>query len=90
MDLTSSIIVPLLFGGLGVFALFRLLQRMRVRAYLKDAVVVITGATSGLGKGTIWGFSERKGSRTICTMIPLVGPRNKFWIHVVKTETIFN
>lgn len=50
MDLTLSIIVPLLFGGLGVFALFRLLQRIRVRAYLKDAVVVITGATSGLGK----------------------------------------
>lgn len=51
MDFTSLVILPLLFGSLGVFSLFRLLQRMRARAYLKDAVVVITGATSGLGRG---------------------------------------
>ncbi|XP_059682265.1 dehydrogenase/reductase SDR family member 7B isoform X3 [Gavia stellata] len=52
MDLTSTVIVPLLFGSLGIFALFRLLQWMRMRAYLQEAVVVITGATSGLGKDT--------------------------------------
>ncbi|XP_065268395.1 dehydrogenase/reductase SDR family member 7B isoform X3 [Emys orbicularis] len=50
MDLTFTAIVPLLLGSVGLFALFRLLQRMRMRAYLQDAVVVITGATSGLGK----------------------------------------
>uniref|UniRef100_A0A8C3UXT1 Dehydrogenase/reductase SDR family member 7B n=1 Tax=Catharus ustulatus TaxID=91951 RepID=A0A8C3UXT1_CATUS len=50
MDFTSTVIVPLLFGSLGIFALFRLLQWMRMRAYLQEAVVVITGATSGLGK----------------------------------------
>lgn len=56
MDLLpSSVALPLLFGGLGVFGLFRLLRRMRARAYLKDAIVVITGATSGLGKG---GFED--------------------------------
>lgn len=51
MDFTSTVIVPLLFSSLGIFALFRLLQWMRMRAYLQEAVVVITGATSGLGKG---------------------------------------
>lgn len=51
MDFTSTVIIPLLFGSVGIFALFRLLQWMRMRAYLQEAVVVITGATSGLGKG---------------------------------------
>ena len=51
MDLTSTVIIPLLFGSLGLFSLFRLLQWMRMRAYLRGAVVVVTGATSGLGKG---------------------------------------
>ncbi|NXO64999.1 DRS7B reductase, partial [Phainopepla nitens] len=50
MDFTSTVIIPLLFGSLGIFALFRLLQWVRMRAYLQQAVVVITGATSGLGK----------------------------------------
>ncbi|KAM9694685.1 dehydrogenase/reductase SDR family member 7B isoform 3-T4 [Trichechus inunguis] len=51
MDLiTSMAILPLLFGCVGIFSLFKLLQRMRMKAYLQDAVVVITGATSGLGK----------------------------------------
>ncbi|XP_051695737.1 dehydrogenase/reductase SDR family member 7B isoform X2 [Oryctolagus cuniculus] len=48
--LTSTAILPLLFGCLGIFGLFRLLQWMRARAYLRGAVVVITGATSGLGR----------------------------------------
>lgn len=51
MDFTSTVIVPLLLGSLGVFALFRLLQWLRARALLQDAVVVVTGATSGLGRG---------------------------------------
>ncbi|XP_006161691.1 dehydrogenase/reductase SDR family member 7B isoform X1 [Tupaia chinensis] len=48
--ITSAAILPLLLGCLGVFGLFRLLQWMRMKAYLRNAVVVITGATSGLGK----------------------------------------
>ncbi|XP_069339285.1 dehydrogenase/reductase SDR family member 7B isoform X4 [Eulemur rufifrons] len=48
--ITSTAILPLLFGCLGVFGLFRLLQWIRMKAYLRKAVVVITGATSGLGK----------------------------------------
>lgn len=49
--ITSTAILPLLFGCVGIFSLLKLLQRMRMRAYLQDAVVVITGATSGLGRG---------------------------------------
>ncbi|XP_021032568.1 dehydrogenase/reductase SDR family member 7B isoform X1 [Mus caroli] len=51
MDLASQMtILPLLFGCLGIFSLFRLLQRIRSKAYLRNAVVVVTGATSGLGR----------------------------------------
>lgn len=57
MDLvTQTTILPLLFGCLGVFSLFRLLQRIRSKAYLRNAVVVVTGATSGLGRGKSWGL----------------------------------
>uniref|UniRef100_A0A8I5UNA4 Dehydrogenase/reductase SDR family member 7B n=1 Tax=Pongo abelii TaxID=9601 RepID=A0A8I5UNA4_PONAB len=52
--ITSTAILPLLFSCLGVFGLFRLLQWVRGKAYLRNAVVVITGATSGLGKGGSW------------------------------------
>lgn len=48
--ITSTAILPLLFGCVGIFSLFKLLQRIRMRAYLRNAVVVITGATSGLGR----------------------------------------
>lgn len=52
MDLvTQTAILPLLFGCLGIFSLFRVLQRIRSRTYLRNAVVVVTGATSGLGRG---------------------------------------
>ncbi|XP_006877926.1 PREDICTED: dehydrogenase/reductase SDR family member 7B [Chrysochloris asiatica] len=51
MDLLISMaILSLFFSCMGVFSLFKLLQRMRMKAYLQDAVVVIMGATSGLGK----------------------------------------
>ncbi|XP_049730748.1 dehydrogenase/reductase SDR family member 7B isoform X1 [Elephas maximus indicus] len=51
MDLITSVaILPLLVGCVGIFSLFKLLQRMHMKAYLQDAVVVITGATSGLGR----------------------------------------
>lgn len=48
--ITSTAILPLLFGCVGIFSLFKLLQRVRMKAYLRNAVVVITGATSGLGR----------------------------------------
>ncbi|XP_068834559.1 dehydrogenase/reductase SDR family member 7B isoform X5 [Capricornis sumatraensis] len=48
--ITSTAILPLLLGCMGLFSLFKLLQWLRMRAYIRNAVVVITGATSGLGR----------------------------------------
>lgn len=42
--------IQLLFGGLGLLLLYRLLLRLRKGSDLREAVVVITGASSGLGK----------------------------------------
>ncbi|XP_036134331.1 dehydrogenase/reductase SDR family member 7B isoform X1 [Molossus molossus] len=51
MDLvTPTAILPLLLGCVGLFSFFKLRQRERMKAYVQDAVVVITGATSGLGR----------------------------------------
>ncbi|XP_075686133.1 dehydrogenase/reductase SDR family member 7B isoform X3 [Rhinoderma darwinii] len=50
MDLTSWVIIPFLFSSIGVYSLLRLLKKLRSSAYIQNAVVVITGATSGLGK----------------------------------------
>ncbi|XP_045680611.1 dehydrogenase/reductase SDR family member 7B isoform X2 [Phyllostomus hastatus] len=52
--MTSMAILPLLFGCVGIFSLFKLLQCVRTKASLQDAVVVVTGATSGLGRGGSW------------------------------------
>ncbi|XP_061075912.1 dehydrogenase/reductase SDR family member 7B-like [Conger conger] len=43
-------VIPFALGGAGVLLLYQLPQRVRQRAYIQDAVVVITGASSGLGK----------------------------------------
>ncbi|NXM53651.1 DRS7B reductase, partial [Illadopsis cleaveri] len=66
MDFTSTVIIPLLFGSLGIFALFRLLQWVRTRAYLQEAVVVITGATSGLGKECAKAFHAAGSKVVLC------------------------
>lgn len=68
MDFITSIaILPLLFGCVGIFSLFKLLQHMRMKAYLRNAVVIITGATSGLGRGESWRQCYQVGR--------IVGPR---------------
>lgn len=43
--------LQLALAGAGVFLLYRILVRLKPGASLQDAVVVITGASSGLGKG---------------------------------------
>ncbi|KAM4634941.1 dehydrogenase/reductase SDR family member 7B [Polymixia lowei] len=43
-------LLPLVLGSLGVLLLYRMLLRLRSGAAVEDAVVVITGASSGLGK----------------------------------------
>ncbi|XP_070810952.1 dehydrogenase/reductase SDR family member 7B isoform X2 [Pituophis catenifer annectens] len=66
MDFTTGILLPLLFGGAGVFTLLRLVRRIQARAYLKDAVVVITGATSGLGKECAKAFHAAGSQLVLC------------------------
>uniref|UniRef100_G3PHV8 Dehydrogenase/reductase SDR family member 7B n=2 Tax=Gasterosteus aculeatus TaxID=69293 RepID=G3PHV8_GASAC len=43
-------VLPLLLVSAGILLLYRILVRLRPGAALQDAVVVITGASSGLGK----------------------------------------
>lgn len=43
--------LQLALAGAGVLLLYRILARLRPGVSLQDAVVVITGASSGLGKG---------------------------------------
>ncbi|XP_028669820.1 dehydrogenase/reductase SDR family member 7B isoform X2 [Erpetoichthys calabaricus] len=50
MDYSVGGLLPVLLGSIGVLALYQLLQRVRQRTYIQDAVVVITGASSGLGR----------------------------------------
>ncbi|XP_063170801.1 dehydrogenase/reductase SDR family member 7B isoform X2 [Candoia aspera] len=66
MDFTSGILLPLLLSGAGIFSLFRLLRWIQARAYLKDAVVVITGATSGLGKECAKAFHAAGSKLVLC------------------------
>lgn len=49
---TGGGVLQLLLASAGALLLYRLLVRLRPGAALQDAVVVITGASSGLGKGT--------------------------------------
>uniref|UniRef100_A0A6B2F7M1 Dehydrogenase/reductase SDR family member 7B n=1 Tax=Bothriechis nubestris TaxID=1766655 RepID=A0A6B2F7M1_9SAUR len=66
MDFTTGILLPLLLGGAGIFTLFRWIRRIQARAYLKDAVVVITGATSGLGKECAKAFHAAGSKLVLC------------------------
>ncbi|KAG8432856.1 hypothetical protein GDO86_017204 [Hymenochirus boettgeri] len=50
MDTTNGTIITLLLGSIGLYSLYKLLQKLRSGDYVRGAVVVITGATSGLGK----------------------------------------
>lgn len=42
---------PLAIGAVGVLLLLQMIRRVRRKQVLQDKVVVITGASSGLGKG---------------------------------------
>ncbi|KAG8145688.1 putative Dehydrogenase-reductase SDR family member 7B-like protein [Naja naja] len=50
----------------GIFTILRLVRRIQARAYLKDAVVVITGATSGLGKECAKAFHAAGSQLVLC------------------------
>uniref|UniRef100_A0A8C7E555 Dehydrogenase/reductase SDR family member 7B n=2 Tax=Naja naja TaxID=35670 RepID=A0A8C7E555_NAJNA len=66
MDFTTGILLPLILGGVGIFTILRLVRRIQARAYLKDAVVVITGATSGLGKECAKAFHAAGSQLVLC------------------------
>ncbi|XP_029996384.1 dehydrogenase/reductase SDR family member 7B [Sphaeramia orbicularis] len=50
MDRVMGGVLQLVLASMGVLLLYRILIRLRSGAALQDAVVVITGASSGLGK----------------------------------------
>ncbi|KAM3826554.1 dehydrogenase/reductase SDR family member 7B isoform 2-T2 [Vipera latastei] len=66
MDFATGILLPLLLGGAGIFTVFRWIRRIQARTYLKDAVVVITGATSGLGKECAKAFHAAGSKLVLC------------------------
>ncbi|XP_069883631.1 dehydrogenase/reductase SDR family member 7B isoform X2 [Dipodomys merriami] len=47
---TCPFMLPVMFSCMGIYGLLKLLQWIRMKAYVRNSVVVITGATSGLGK----------------------------------------
>lgn len=48
---TGGGMLPFILSGVGVFLLIRILFRLRQGVPVQGLVVVITGASSGLGKG---------------------------------------
>ena len=64
---TSTAILPLLLGCVGVCSLLKLLQWLRTRACVRNAVVVVTGATSGLGRGGWWGSAGGRAAAWVRT-----------------------
>ncbi|KAM6962890.1 dehydrogenase/reductase SDR family member 7B [Aplochiton taeniatus] len=64
MERIMGSMVPLTLGGLGLLLLFRVLHRLRPGTSIQDKVVVITGASSGLGKECARVF-HAKGARLV-------------------------
>lgn len=44
-------VIPLAVGAVGLLMFLRMIQKARRKQVVQDKVVVITGASSGLGKG---------------------------------------
>ncbi|XP_066545584.1 dehydrogenase/reductase SDR family member 7B isoform X2 [Amia ocellicauda] len=66
MELLCGNCLPLVLGSVGVLVLYQLLQRLRHKAYIQDAVVVITGASSGLGKDCARVFHAAGAQLVLC------------------------
>ncbi|XP_026181354.1 dehydrogenase/reductase SDR family member 7B [Mastacembelus armatus] len=58
--------VPLILATMGVFMLYRILVRLRPGATLQDSVVVITGASSGLGRECARAFHAAGARLVLC------------------------
>ncbi|XP_061557439.1 dehydrogenase/reductase SDR family member 7B isoform X1 [Phycodurus eques] len=59
-------LLALLLASVGFLVLYRILGRLRAGAALQDAVVVITGATSGLGKECAHVFHSAGARLVLC------------------------
>ncbi|XP_071268262.1 dehydrogenase/reductase SDR family member 7B isoform X1 [Salvelinus alpinus] len=68
MERVMGGVVPLVLGGLGLglVLLYRLLQRLQQGATIQDTVVVITGASSGLGRECVRVFHAAKARLVLC------------------------
>ncbi|XP_060059250.1 dehydrogenase/reductase SDR family member 7B isoform X2 [Erinaceus europaeus] len=64
--ITPAAALPVLFGCVGIFSLFKLLQCMRTKTHLLNAVVVITGANSGLGRECAKVFYDAGAKLVLC------------------------
>ncbi|XP_008327993.1 dehydrogenase/reductase SDR family member 7B [Cynoglossus semilaevis] len=58
--------MPLMLASVGVLVLYRVLARLRSVVSLQDAVVVITGASSGLGKECARAFHAAGARLVLC------------------------
>ncbi|XP_071389454.1 dehydrogenase/reductase SDR family member 7B [Centroberyx affinis] len=63
---TGGGMLPLALASLGVMLLYRILVRLRPGASVQDAVVVITGASSGLGKECARAFHAAGARLVLC------------------------
>uniref|UniRef100_A0AAY5L6V8 Dehydrogenase/reductase SDR family member 7B n=1 Tax=Esox lucius TaxID=8010 RepID=A0AAY5L6V8_ESOLU len=66
MERVMGGVVPLVLGGLGLVLLYRLIQRVKQGAVIQDAVVVITGASSGLGRECAQVFHDAGARLVLC------------------------
>lgn len=66
MERVGGGVVQLLFASLGLLLLYRLLLRLRKGSDLRDAVVVVTGASSGLGKECAKAFHGAGARLVLC------------------------
>ncbi|XP_028843215.1 dehydrogenase/reductase SDR family member 7B [Denticeps clupeoides] len=66
MEGALAALTPLLLGGFGLMALCRLVQRLRLKNRVRDRVVVITGASSGLGRECARLFHQAGARLVLC------------------------
>uniref|UniRef100_UPI00358F2B5A dehydrogenase/reductase SDR family member 7B isoform X2 n=1 Tax=Myxine glutinosa TaxID=7769 RepID=UPI00358F2B5A len=63
---SPSVLQVLVAGGFGLWILFWLVRRLRTRSYCRDKVVVVTGASSGLGEECARVFHAAGARLVIC------------------------
>ncbi|KAF6734518.1 Dehydrogenase/reductase SDR family member 7B [Oryzias melastigma] len=85
--------LPLVLTGLGVLLLYRILTRLRSRGSVQGVVVVITGASSGLGKECAKVFHAAGARLVLCgrdagRLQQVVFPPSTVVFDLAKTDTL--